>query len=459
MKNILNNNKDFLVKLITIASPIVIQNFITSSLNFLDLFMIGQLGENEIAAVGIGSQVYFIYQMFIFSLASGVSIFVAQYWGRKEIKNVYRILGIGLSFIFSIATIFTLIVLMLTNEIASIYSDNIEVIELSSAYMRIISLSFIIYGISYLYSSILKSTENVRFPVIASLIAILTNSILNYFLIYGKLCFPKLGVSGAAIATVISRILEFTILITGSYIKKYPTIAPFKIIFDFTKTDVIEYSRKTIPIIGQCMGWTLGSNMYSVIYSNMSIEAFASYNIAISVQNICLTIFTSLGIACSIMVGNKIGANENDRARNYSVNFIAISVLLSLIISLMVIQLRVYIVGFYNLDDITKEYLYRLLLVIAGFLMVRAVNIIFMIGILKAGGDTMFSMLVDVGGIWIVGVPLAAFFAFYLRLNVYYVMAYAGIEEIVKMFTCSYRFFKNRWLKSLTLQGNLPKNN
>ena len=137
--------------------------------------------------------------------------------------------------------------------------------------------------------------------------------------------------------------------------------------------------------------------MYSVIYSNMSIEAFASYNIAISVQNICLTIFTSLGIACSIMVGNKIGANENDRARNYSVNFIAISVLLSLIISLMVIQLRVYIVGFYNLDDITKEYLYRLLLVIAGFLMVRAVNIIFMIGILKAGGDTMFSMLVDVG--------------------------------------------------------------
>lgn len=452
MKTILNNNKEFLTKLIAIASPIIIQSFITSSLNFLNVFMVGQLGENEIAAVGIGNQVYFLFQMFIFSLASGTSIFVSQYWGGKKLKDIHSAIGIGLSFTLSVATVFTFFVMFFTKDIISIYSNNSKVIEFSSPYTKIIAISFIISAFSYLYSSVLKSTENVKFPLFVGLIAIFCNFILNYLLIFGNFGFPRLGINGTAVATVTARIIEFVILLAGSYIKKYPTIAPLRQLFNFTKYDIKQYLGKTLPVLGQSMGWSLGFSMYSVIYSNIGIESFAAFNLADSIEKVCLTLFTGMGIACAIMVGNKIGAHENDNARKYSINFIFITIIFSIIVSSILILMRGHIIHFYNLDEKTKEYLYKLLLVIGIILMARAMNIIFMMGILKAGGDTFFAMIVDVGGIWLIGLPIAAFSAFSLRLPVYYVVAFAATEEFVKMSLCIYRFSKNRCLKNLTTQ-------
>ena len=446
-------HKEFIPKLIAIASPIILQNFFSSSLNFVDVFMVGQLGEKAVAAVGIGNQIFFLFLMFTFSIASGVSIFTAQYWGKKDIKNIHSTMGIGITFTLAVSAFFTLAVILFPNALIMIFNKDPKVIELGAQYIKIIALCFFVTSISSIYAFVLRSTEHVKFPMIASATALLLNTFLNYLLIFGKFGFPELGVKGAAIATIIARSIEFGILLTFTYIRKYPIAAGLKDIFNYSKDMVKNYVKIWLPVMGQSMGWALGYTMYSVIYGNISTESIAAYNIACSVERICLMLFTGLGSACAIMVGNRIGAGEEYKARDYSKNFLFLAFAFSIVIAIPLIIVRANVVNLYNLSDKSSLYLYYLLLVIACILLPRAMNITFHVGILKAGGDTFFSMIVDMGGIWLIGVPLAAVAAFIFKLPVYYVMAIAATEELVKMIAAYYRFFSNKWIHNLTKQA------
>lgn len=446
-------HKEFIPKLIAIASPIILQNFFSSSLNFVDVFMVGQLGEKAVAAVGIANQIFFLFLMFTFSIASGASIFTAQYWGKKDIKNIHSTMGIGITFTLAVSAFFTLAVILFPDALIMLFNKDPKVIELGAQYIKIIALCFFVTSLSSIYAFVLRSTEHVKFPMIASATALLLNTFLNYLLIFGKFGFPELGVRGAAIATIIARGVEFGILLTFTYIRKYPIAAGLKDIFNYSKDMVKNYVKILLPVMGQSMGWALGYTMYSVIYGHISTESIAAYNIACSVERICLMLFTGLGSACSIMVGNIIGAGEEYKARDYSKNFLFLSAGFSIVIAVVLIIVRGYIVNLYNLSDKSSLYLYYLLLVIACILLPRAMNITFHVGILKAGGDTFFSMIVDMGGIWLIGVPLAAVAAFIFKLPVYYVMAIAATEELVKMIAAYYRFFSNKWIHNLTKQA------
>jgi len=445
-------HKEFIPKLLTIAIPIILQNFLQASLNFVDVFMVGQLGDDAVGGVGIGNYIYFIFIMFIFSIASGASIFTAQYWGKKDIKNIRSTLGIGYTFALIASVIFTLIIMLFPRTLIMIYNSDPVVVRLGVQYLEIVVFSFILTSLSIVYSMILRSTEHVIFPLVVSIIGLSLNTFLNYLLIFGNFGFPQLGVRGAAIATLIAQAVSFLILIIFSYIRKHPTAAGFKDLFNYPKALVKEYVKKWLPVMGQAMGWGLGYNMYSIIYGNMGKESLAGYNIACSIERVCLTLFLGLGTACSIMVGNRIGAGEEHKAKDYSKNFLFLAFSISLVIATALIIFRGSIAGIYNLSPKSSEYLFHLLLVMALIMLARVMNITFIGGILKAGGDTFFSMIVDMGGIWLIGVPIAAFAAFILGLPVYYVMALAATEEFVKMTASYIRFVSNKWINNLTKQ-------
>jgi len=439
-------------KLLTIATPIILQNFLSSALNFLDVFMVGQLGETEVAAVGIGNQIFFLFLMFIFSVASATAIFTAQYWGKKDLKSIHSHLGIGITFALAISAVFTLVTLLFPDALIRLYNNDPLVIELGAQYLRIIAFSLIMTSISIVYGTILRSTENVKFPMVTGLIGLLLNTGLNYLLIFGKFGFPELKVQGAAIATVIARSVEFTLILSFTYIRKYSLAASLKNIFNFSKDMVKKYIKIWLPVTGQSAGWALGYNMYSIIYGHISTGAFAAYNIACSVERLSLMLFSGLGSACAIMVGNRIGAGEEHKARDYSKNFLSIAVVFSILIAAVLIAVRKYIVNFYNLSEQSNIYLYYLLLVMALIMLARVMNITFQMGVLKAGGDTLFSMIIEIGAIWLIGVPLAAIAAFIWKLPIHYVMAIAATEELVKMVAAYYRFFSNKWIHNLTKQ-------
>jgi putative MATE family efflux protein len=286
--------------------------------------------------------------------------------------------------------------------------------------------------------------------MVASFSGVILNTVLNYLLIFGHFGFPKMGVIGAAIATLTARCVEMIIIVLITYLRKLPAAARISDLFSFTRAQMKFYLKKALPVVLQSFGWSAGYSMYSIVYGHISRESLAAFSISGSIERICLIFFTGVGSACSIMVGNRIGAGEEEKARGYAKNFLLIGVGLSLIVSSVLLIFRTPIVRLYSeLNNTSQTYMAGILLVMACIMWAKACNIIFHMGVFKAGGDTLFSMIVDVGGIWLIGVPIALFAGFVLHYPVHWIVAWVSIEEITKMLVGFKRYASGRWLNNL----------
>lgn len=442
-------DKFFLPRLLALAIPILLQNLLSSSLNFIDVFMVGRLGETALAAVGSANQFFFVFNMLNFGLASGSAIFTAQHWGQKDVKSIRSVMGFGLVLTLAIAVIFTIATFTAPNLVIQLFSKDATVVQMGSDYLKIISLTFIITAVSISYSVVLRSTENVIYPMVASFVGVITNTVLNYLLIFGNFGFPQMGVSGAAIATLIARFIEMSITVSITYIRKLPAAVRFKDLFSFTRDQAKVYLKRALPVVLQSVGWSAGFSMFSIIYGNISTESLAAFSVAGSIERICQIFFTGIGASCSIMIGNRIGAGEESTARGYAKNFLLLNIGVAVVISSLLFFLRTPIVGLYELTDTSREYMLGILMVMSLVMWAKSTNIIFHMGILKAGGDTVFSMIVDVGGVWLIGVPIALFAGFVLKLPVNLIVACVTVEEITKMIIAFVRYRSGRWLNRL----------
>lgn len=443
-------DKSFLPRMIAIATPILLQNLLSASLNFVDVFMIGNLGEAAVSAVGSANQYFFVFNMLIFGLASGSAIFTAQYWGQRDIKNIRSVMGIGMSLTLGIAMLFALVAFFFPQLSIQIFSNDPLVIEPGTGYMRIIAVTFLMTAIGINYSIVLRSTENVIYPMVASFSGVILNTVLNYILIFGHLGFPAMGVNGAALATVIARSVELTIILTITYARKLPAAIHLRDLFSYSRASLKKYLKRVVPVVLQSVGWSAGFSMYSVIYGHLDTKFLAAFNIAGTVERLCLIFFTGIGSACSIMVGNRIGAGEEEHARGYAHNFLVIGVGFSVIVSVALIFLRGSIASIYGeLADTSRFYVTAILLVMACVMWAKSSNILFHMGIFKAGGDTLFSMIVDVGGVWLIGVPIAAIAGFVFGLPVHLIAACVTAEEITKMIVGYVRYRSGRWMNNL----------
>ena len=442
-------DKFFFPRLISLAAPILLQNLLSSSLNFIDVFMVGQLGETALAAIGSANQFFFVFNMLNFGLASGSAIFTAQHWGQRDVKSIRAVMGFGLLLTLAIALIFMVATFLSPALVIQLFSKDATVVQLGSDYLKIISLTFVITAISISYSIVLRSTENVIYPMIASFVGVISNTVLNYLLIFGNFGFPKMGVEGAAIGTLVARLLEMSIIVSITYIRKLPAAVQIADLFSFTRDQVKVYIKKALPVVLQAVGWSAGFSMYSIIYGNISTESLAAFSVSGSIERICMIFFTGIGASCSIMVGNRIGAGEEATARGYAKNFLLLNFGIALVVSTLLFFLRTPIVGIYKLSDTSREYMLGILMVMSLIMWAKSTNVIFHMGILKAGGDTLFSMIVDVGGIWLIAVPIALFAGFVLHLPVNLIVACVTVEEVTKVVIAFVRFRSGRWLNRL----------
>ena len=389
--------------------------------------------------------------MLIFGMASGSAIFTAQYWGRRDIKNIRAVMGIGLSLTLGLALIFTAVTFLFPHGIIRLFSRDPAVISLGGTYLRIISFTFIITSLTTSFGVVLRSTENVIYPMAASITGIILNTGLNYLLIFGNFGFPRLGVAGAAYATFIARFVEMGIIVSITYIKKLPAAAGISDLIRFTKQQVSVYLQKAVPVVLQSVGWAAGFSMYTMIYGHINTESLASYNVAGSIERICLIFFTGLGSACSIMVGNRIGAGEDDKARGFARNFSPARSTCRARNFVGTVHAPRSHYFLYAINETSRTYMMGILLVMSVIMWARACNIIFHMGVFKAGGDTLFSMIVDVGGVWLIGVPIALVTAFYFHLPIHYIVAWLMIEELLKMIVGFWRYRSGKWLNNLVV--------
>lgn len=444
-------DKIFLKSMLAIAIPIALQNLITSSLNMVDTLMISSLGQSSIAAVGLANQLFFFYILITFGINSGSSIFIAQYWGKEDIPSIRKVLGLALSLSTIVGIIFTIIAFFFPEFIMKIFIQEPEVIKLGSDYLRIVSLSYLPTAISFAYSVALRTTGRPNVPMKISAIAFVTNTVVNYILIFGKFGIPAMGVTGAAWGTVIARFVEIGFVLYTVYSVQGALAASLKELLSWNKEFVNRYLKTTYPVIIAEGAWSLGQVMYSIAYAKLGEEATAAVQITNTIQNIFFVLVRGLANACTVMVGNKIGGGDEEEAYDYAKQFMILSTFMGLILGIIQATTpKLTLMLFSGLEPSLYETSRKLLIVMGLTFVVRVFNSTAIVGVLRGGGDTKFAMVLDVGSVWIIGVPLAFIGALILKLPVYYVLALVTLEEVIKVLVTIPRILSKKWIKNVT---------
>lgn len=449
----LYNDKQFYKTLLHLAIPIATQNLVASSLNMVDTIMIGRLGETEIAAVGQANQLFFLFMLFLFGVNSGASIFTAQFWGKGDIKNIRRVLGIGLMTATMASVIFTALALLFPEQVLRIYSADPAVIALGSDYLRIVGWSYGITAITFAYSAVLRSTEQAKLPMMLSVVGLGTNTLLNYLLIFGEFGFPMMGVKGAAIATVIARAVEAVLMVLLVYGKKHVAAGSIRELLDLSRDFVKRFYRTTVPVILNESLWAIGTSIYAIVYGRIGTGAVAAVNISGTIERIAMVLFFGMANASSVMIGNRIGAGEEDKAYDYGKRFLTLGPLFGILMGFILILSRGFLLIFFNISPEVDLAAQRILLIFGLIMPVRIFNLIMIIGILRSGGDTRYSLFLDSVGVWCIGIPLAFIGGILMGLPVYWVFLLVATEEVFKIIFGYRRFFTKKWINNLVQSG------
>ena len=442
-------DRDFMRSMLAIALPVAFQQLITASLNMIDVLMVGQLGETSVAALGLANQIFFLLILFLFGVTSGMSIFTAQYWGKGDVENIRRVLGICLAIAILVAAVFSLAATLAPQRLMNFYTEDPEVIRLGSEYLRIVGLSYVMTAISIAYISVLRSITMVKMTVIVAVIALALKTLLAYLLIFGIGIFPALGVRGAAIGTAVGWTFECVLLLILVYVLKTPLAAHPLSLFRFSRPFAMNVFQTSMPAALNEVLWSLGITSYNAVYARIGTDAIAAVNINATIEELVFVLFIGLGNASAVMVGNQIGAGGKDIAFEYGRRFTILGVASALIGGAIVLFVRDTVIGLYQISPSAAESLRWLMLVYSFSIWLRVLNFMLFIGALRAGGDTRYAMFTELFSIWLIGVPSALIGGFVLHLPVYGVYALVLLEEAVKAIVIFRRFLSRRWIHDL----------
>lgn len=452
MKEIVVNedNKKFYKTLITLCIPIIIQNLLSNLINMVDTIMIGGLGEISVASIGIANQYFFLYNMALSGIIGGASLFIAQFYGKNDKLNIRKITGLSVISALMIGITFMIVALFSPKFIIYFFSKDLDVIKVATNYFSIIGFCYPIIAISNVFSMGSRSIRNPKLGMICSTISLFINIILNYVFIFGKLGMPALGASGAAIATVIARIIELILLVSYIYFIKddYELRFTFKDIKLINKDLLKAYISKTTPTFLNDTLWAFGTVLYAVAYSKAGTSAIAASQIASSTGNFFIVTAVCVAIGSSIMIGNELGADNIKKAIHYSKKFAILVTLVGAIFGLLLI---ISIPGLIKLFSVSDQLMpdIKKIFVIMGILMaLKTFNTFIIIGVLRSGGDTKYALFLEMGCMWIVSLPLT-FFAAYKGLPIYILVGLTYTEEVVKFIFGVPRAISKKWAQNL----------
>jgi putative MATE family efflux protein len=449
MKFSLFDDKVFYKSLFAISIPIMLQNLINSFVNMVDTVMIGRLGTTEIAAVGLGNNVFFLFNMVLFGICSGGAIFTAQYWGKRDIQGIRKNMGLCLILDCTVALIFTLAAIAIPEKLLGIYSRDPAVIETGARYLRTLAPSFIPFGISFVFVLTLRSIERVRLAMVSTLIALSINMILNYFFIFGAGPIPALGVTGAAIATVIARVTELVILAVVSYKRKYEIAGRPGEFLALSRAFVSRFLVITSPVIVNEFIWALGITVQNIIFARTGTDAIAAFNITNTVSQLTWVVFIGLGNGAAVLIGKKIGEGAEDTARNYARRVTIFAPLLAGAVALCLYPLSKLLPLVFNVNPAVLGLTSIMFIILCCSYPFRAFNMTVIVGVCRAGGDTIFCVLFEVVFMWGYSLPLGAAMAFFVHAPVWVIFMCLCSEDLFKMFCGLWRLKSGRWLNNV----------
>lgn len=437
----------FLKNTSSIAIPLTIQGVIMSSLSFVDVMMVSQLGDLALSSAGISSQIFFVHVMVIFGVASGAGIFIAQAHGRRDLASIQNYHALALSVSALVSALFFIFTYFFPEKIVSLYSTDKALLDTAANYLKISAPVYLFFFVSCVFSQVLRNVREVKIPMASTSAALAINTFLNYCLIFGNFGFPSRGLEGAAEATVISRAVEMIFILVSSYIFNTQAAIDFRRL-SLSAKHIREYTKIAMPIITHSVFWAIGVNVYAMIYARSGIKAFAILSIILTIEKFGLILLSALGQASAIILGNHIGEGKIADAKTMSMQFIWTGVILALIYSFLVLAFLDLILLGHSLSNEDYSLAQNLMAVMCLLLSLKAANIVINMGVLRSGGDTMFSMCLDLGSVWLLGVPVALIASYY-QLPLHYIILVVGIEELVKVVIGFQRVRQYGWVRKI----------
>lgn len=453
MKNIFKldeENKKFFKTLIMLCVPIIIQNLISSLINMIDTVMVGGLGEISVASIGIANQYFFLYNMALSGIIGGSGIFIAQFYGKDDKANIRRITGLSTIFAVALGLIFLVIAIFSPRFIINFFTRDEEVIKIAIDYFSIIGYCYPIIAISNVFSMGSRSIRNPKLGMICSSISLVVNIILNYAFIFGKFGMPTMGVTGAALATVIARIVELFLLIGYVYFIKndYELRFNFNDIKSINKELSKAFISKTIPIFFNDTLWAFGTVLYAIAYSKAGTSAIAASQIASSTGNFFIMTAVCVAIGSSIMIGNELGADNIKKAILYAKKFAVLVSLVGAIFGGLLILSIPILLKIFSVSEALAPDIRKIFIVMGLLMILKTFNTFIIIGVLRSGGDAKYALALEMGCMWFVSLPIT-FFAAYHGVPIYILVALTYTEEVAKFIFGVPRALSKRWANNI----------
>ncbi|XVG95468.1 MATE family efflux transporter [Eubacteriales bacterium KG127] len=449
-EDLIFDKKIYYVKLLKIGIPVVLQNFIVIGLNLIDTLMIGKIGENQLAAIGAANQIYFIFSVSLFGFLSGAAVYTTQFYGAGKREGIQKMIGIS----FMCAALFSICIMLISflfsDEIIRIFSKSEEVVYYGSKYIKIACFSYIFCGVSLAISYKSRAVQDLNVVTLMNFIALIINAVLNIILIYGKFGLPMLGVEGAALATLIARIVESAMLLI--YIKTKRTSllrGSFREYFSFDKYLLINVIKVSFPVMITEAIWSGSVALIFAAYGILGTRALATAQIANVVTEMLQCFYFGLGNGTAMIIGEYLGKGKLGIAHKCGEKAIRLTWILNIILGVFLFLLAKPITGFYNFNFETNQLIITTLTVMAIVMAPRMIAYMYIVGILRAGGDTMFCMVLEIACTAVIQVPLAYFSICSLGFNLPEAIAIGGIINLGQILIVRNRFKSGLWINEV----------
>lgn len=449
-KSLKHTDKSIYKQLFSLVLPIAFQYLMYSSVSATDAIMLGFLDQNSLSASSLAGQVAFVLSLFSGSLVAGLTVIAAQYWGKRDTETVERIFAMVMRYSLIIGGLFTLAAMAVPNLLMRIFTSDPLIIAAGVSYLRVIGLSYILGAFAQVYFCIMKICDRAALSSIISSISVVINIVLNGFLIFGWGPFPRLGIIGAALASVISIIFEIVFCFVDMRRGNGINLRLSYLFRPADKTLIKDFWNYSAPLFINQMGWGLGVTMYSVIMGHLGSDATAANSIANIVRNMAASLCWGIAEGVAIILGNMLGNNELDEAKRMGGKFVRLAVLIGAASGGLILLVSPLVMRVVTLTPTAMYYLKWMLVLASYYIIGNALNSTIISGIFPSGGDTRFGMICDLITLWACVVPLGLIAAFVLKLPVLAVAFILTLDEFVKIPAVYLHYKKYKWVKNIT---------
>lgn len=452
----LRQGRGFYRSAIALMLPMILQNLVTNFMALADSFMVGALGETELAAVTMANSVFYVLSLIIFGIQSGTGVLVAQYYGKGRLDAINRIMGMGYYVSLGLTALIALLAFFFPMQLMQLVTNNPDLWEPGAEYARIVGFSYVCMAFSGVYIAVQRSMENPGLGAILLTVSGALNILLNYMFIFGKWGAPAMGCAGAAVATLLSRVLE-VLVVTGCFFrsKRLPVkpglmLRPGRIIAG----DFIKYS---LPVVLNEGMWSLAMSLFSIIMGHMpnSTPILAAYTIAGNIDRMAAVALFAAGNATAVIIGRDIGCGDTKEiyGKGVALNFVCFVtgiISMGILLTIRATLLDGFIFPLMDISAEAGELAKMMLTFIAVVMPLRSLNLCNIVGVFRGGGDVRYGLICDIGPLYCVCLPAAALCGLVFGLGITAVYVCICLDDLCKVFLCMPRLRSGKWINSVT---------